>query len=65
MRDHGEDSPEVKAAIAARDEYLQNVHWHMAYAIYDCTQKKGSEYLPPLNGTEDPDPRGIHAHDDG
>lgn len=62
---HGQSSEQVKKAIAARDAYLSNTHWHMAYAIYDCTQKKGSEFLAPLNGNSDPDPRGIHAHDDG
>jgi hypothetical protein len=65
VRKHGQNSDQVKAAIAARDAYARDTHWHMAYAFYDCSQPKGKEWLTPMNGEQDPDPRGIHAHDDG
>jgi hypothetical protein len=46
-------------------DYVANTHIHAAYGIYDCTQEKGKEWLPPINGEEDADPKGIHAHADG
>lgn len=35
-------------------------HWHAAYGIYDCDR-----YLDPIDGSELPDPDGIHTHADG
>jgi hypothetical protein len=65
VKKFGRESKETKAAVAALDDYQLNSHWHMAYAVWDCTQPKGKEWLPPVNGEADPDPRGIHAHADG
>jgi hypothetical protein len=65
VKKYGRESKETKAAVAALDDFQVNSHWHMAYAIWDCTQDKGKEWLPPINGEQDPDPRGIHAHADG
>jgi hypothetical protein len=70
------DAPQVKAAQKRYEDYVSNNHIHAAYGIYDCTADKGSEWLPPLSGVlnelnadreyiADPDPKGIHAHDDG
>jgi hypothetical protein len=70
------DAPQVKAAQKRYEDYITNNHVHAAYGIYDCTADKGSEWLPPLSGVlnelnaegqfiGDPDPKGIHAHDDG
>jgi peptidylprolyl isomerase len=35
-------------------------HWHGAYGVFDC-----DKYLPPIDGSELPDPDGIHTHADG
>ncbi len=62
------DDPKNAKLIAAEkryEDYVANTHIHAAYGIYDCTKEKGQEWLPPINGEEDPDPKGIHAHADG
>jgi hypothetical protein len=59
------DAKELKAAQKRYDDYFTNRHIHAAYGIYDCTAPKGAEWLPPINGEQDPDPQGIHAHADG
>jgi hypothetical protein len=65
VRKHGAESKQAQAAVTEQQNYQRDSHWHMAYAVYDCSQKKGQEFLPPVNGESDPDPRGIHAHADG
>jgi peptidylprolyl isomerase len=35
-------------------------HWHGAYGVFDCDR-----YLDPVDGSEFPDPDGIHTHADG
>jgi hypothetical protein len=62
------DQPKSKALKAAQDRYtnyVENNHIHAAYAVWDCTKDKGKEWLPPVNGDDDPDVLGIHAHSDG
>jgi hypothetical protein len=58
-------SAELKKAEARYEDYLTNSHIHAAYGFYDCTKDKGKEWLPPINGENDGDPKGIHAHADG
>jgi hypothetical protein len=58
-------SAELKKAEARYEDYLTNSHIHAAYGVYDCAKDKGKEWLPPVNGEEDGDPKGIHAHADG
>ena len=65
VKKNGATSKEAKAAQAVYDDYLVNQHWHAAYATWDCTQAKGAEFLPLINGENDPDTSGIHAHADG
>lgn len=62
-----DDPKNAKMLAAAKryDDYVTNTHIHAAYAIYDCTKAKGQEWLAPVNGENDPDPKGIHAHADG
>lgn len=40
------------------------MHWHAAYAVYDCTKSGDDKFLAPIadNGL---DPNGIHTHGDG
>jgi hypothetical protein len=35
-------------------------HWHAAYGVFDC-----EKYVPVIDGSELPDPDGIHTHADG
>jgi peptidylprolyl isomerase len=35
-------------------------HWHAAYGVFDC-----EKYVPSIDGSEFPDPDGIHTHADG
>jgi hypothetical protein len=58
-------SAALKKAESRYQDYLTNSHIHSAYGFYDCTQSKGSEWLPPIDGTGDPDTTGIHSHEDG
>ncbi len=62
------DKPKAKELVAAQarfDKYNEGQHIHAAYGIFDCTKPKGKEWLAPVNGEEDLDPFGIHAHADG
>ena len=47
-------TPRLNSATAPGD------HWHAAYGIYIC-----GEYLPNMSVGVDPDPGGIHSHQDG
>jgi hypothetical protein len=47
-------APKLNTATAPGD------HWHAAYGIYICDQ-----YLPNMSVGVNPDPGGIHTHDDG
>ncbi len=47
-------APRLNSATAPGD------HWHAAYGIYIC-----GEYLPNMSVGVDPDPGGIHTHQDG
>jgi hypothetical protein len=58
-------SAALKAAERRYADYTDNSHIHAAYGVYDCTKAKGSEWLLPINGEDDLDPKGIHAHADG
>jgi hypothetical protein len=58
-------SAALKAAEKRYADYTENSHIHAAYGIYDCTKDKGKEWLLPINGEDDEDPKGIHAHADG
>jgi hypothetical protein len=58
-------APQLKLAKARYDDYLENNHIHAAYGIWDCTRPAGHEWLPPINGENDPDKDGIHTHADG
>ncbi len=58
-------APALKAAEKRYADYTENSHIHAAYGIYDCTKAKGQEWLLPINGENDLDPKGIHAHADG
>ncbi len=65
VKKHGATSKEAKAAQAVYDDYVVNQHVHAAYGTWDCTQPKGKEFLPLVNGENDPDNTGVHAHADG
>ena len=65
VKKHGATSTQAKKAQAVYDDYLKNQHWHAAYGFWDCTQAKGKEWLPVINGENDTDTTGIHAHADG
>jgi hypothetical protein len=56
---------ELKAAERRYADYTENSHIHAAYGIYDCAQPNGKQWLTPINGENDPDVNGIHAHADG
>ncbi len=63
-----ETDPNNRDLVAAQkryDDYVNNNHIHAAYGIWDCTQPVGKQWLPPVNGENDADPDGIHAHADG
>jgi peptidylprolyl isomerase len=49
----------VLSAVSAGPIANQD-HWHGAYGVFDC-----DKYLPPIDGSELPDPDGIHTHADG
>ena len=36
------------------------IHWHAAFGVYVC-----GKYLPNRDGSAEPDPDGVHLHDDG
>lgn len=65
VKKHGATSKEAKAAQAVYDDYIVNQHIHSAYGTWDCTKPKGQEFLPLINGENDPDNTGVHAHADG
>ena len=65
VKKHGATSKEAKAAQALYDDYIVNQHVHAAYSTWDCTKPKGQEFLPLINGENDPDNTGVHAHADG
>lgn len=65
VKKYGATSSQAKKAQAKYDDYVNNQHWHSAYAFWDCAKPKGKEWLPLINGENDPDKYGIHAHADG
>ncbi len=67
LKKYKDDPKNAKMVAAAKryDDYVTNSHIHAAYGFYDCTKAKGQEWLQPLNGDEDVDPKGIHSHADG
>jgi hypothetical protein len=55
--------PDTKKIEAAQKELLalqSDTHVHAAYGIFQC-----DKFIPPFNATALPDPKGIHAHEDG
>ncbi len=67
LKKYKDDPKNAKMLAAAKryDDYVSNSHIHAAYGFYDCTKAKGQEWLAPINGEEDADPKGIHSHADG
>lgn len=54
------DQKKIAAAQKKLEDMTADTHWHSAYGIYQC-----DKYLDPVDGTEFPDPVGLHSHDDG
>ena len=63
------DAKKLAAATKKRDDLLADTHWHSAYGIYKCDaylgKVVGGKYVAEIDGTDQADPAGIHAHDDG
>ncbi len=54
-------APPKSATTVSPNGPVANVdHWHAAYGIYDCDR-----YVASIDGSELPDPDGIHTHADG
>ncbi len=54
------DSKKVAAAEKKLNDLISDTHIHAAYGIYRC-----DVYEAPFDGSQLPDPAGIHAHEDG
>ncbi len=46
--------------VGAGGPVVNKDHWHAAYGVFDC-----DKYIAPIDGSELPDPDGIHTHADG
>lgn len=56
----------VAFAYTTRDVQARPVqnedHWHSPYALWDCAEGEGGDFLPHFTSTDDA--LGIHSHDD-